>query len=193
MQRIWGTKQEESSSPLSCHDRTHRSCHREESVIANQHDVEDRRGAEQVINYQPEFAEASPEDPSPRQHIGHVQGNAEGTCNQRGPFPLRCRTLHGGCVCVCVPTTHHKPPRGTRRRRVGSFPPPRGRRSVLPGFGERVSGGRTDPRTDGPTDGRSPAQPGRRQESAAKFALRGRARASSRRSLNPASGLHFTY
>lgn len=88
MQRIGRIKQKESYSPPSCHDTTHRSCHREESVIANQHDVEDRRGAEQVINYQPEFAETSPEDPSPRQHIGHVQGNAEGTCNQRGPLAL---------------------------------------------------------------------------------------------------------
>lgn len=177
MQRIWRIKREESYSPLSCHDRTHRSCHREESVVANQYDVEDRRGAEQVINYQPEFAEASPEDPSPRQHIGHVQGNAEGTCNRRGPLALRCGSLYGGC------------PPGEPQAPGRVLPPPRkspapvcGRRSALParpgggssrgmsagdpGAAEGCRGGQeggTAGGDPGGAGGGTPEQPGRRQ------------------------------
>lgn len=109
-------KQGQSYSPLSCQARTHRSCHREEPVIADQHDVEDRGGAEQVINHQPEFAEASPEDPSPRQHIGHVQGNAEGTCNRRGPFTPQLGRPRG-------PGATSQGPRGRSAAAAGSARP----------------------------------------------------------------------
>lgn len=64
--------------------RTHSSGDGQEAVVADEHDVEDGRGAQQVVHHQPQLAETPAEGPAAGQHIGHIQWDAEGTCGGAG-------------------------------------------------------------------------------------------------------------
>lgn len=54
----------------------------DESVEADQDDVEDRGSAHQVVHHQPQLAQAPAEPPLARQHVGDVEGDAEAACGQ---------------------------------------------------------------------------------------------------------------
>lgn len=66
--------------------QTHSTGDRQEAVVADEHDVEDGRGAEQIVHHQPQLAEASAKGPAAGQHVGHIQRDAEGPCGRAGPW-----------------------------------------------------------------------------------------------------------
>lgn len=58
---------------------THRLCNRQEAVVANEDDVEDRRCAEKVVHDQPELAQSSAQHPPACECVRDVGWNAECT------------------------------------------------------------------------------------------------------------------
>ena len=59
---------------------THCSGDGEESVVADEDDVEDRGSTQQVVHEEPQLTESSAQHPAACQDVGDVYRDAEGTC-----------------------------------------------------------------------------------------------------------------
>lgn len=62
---------------------THCSGDWEETVVADEHDAEDRCGAEQVVGDQPQLAQPPTQSPPACQDVGDVDGDAKCPCTVR--------------------------------------------------------------------------------------------------------------
>lgn len=56
---------------------THRPGDRQEAIIADEDDVEDRSCAEEIIHHQPQLAQSTAQHPLPSEDVRDVHRNAE--------------------------------------------------------------------------------------------------------------------
>lgn len=61
----------------------HRSGDREETVVADEDDVEDGSGAEEVVHHQPELTQPSAQHPFACQDVGQIHRNTKGPCGKQ--------------------------------------------------------------------------------------------------------------
>lgn len=61
----------------------HRSGDREETVVADENDVEDGSGAEEVVHHQPELTQPSAQHPFACQDVGQIHWNTKGPCGKQ--------------------------------------------------------------------------------------------------------------
>lgn len=60
-----------------------RSGDREETVVADEDDVEDGSSAEEVVHHQPELTQPSAQHPFACQDVGQINWNTKGPCGEQ--------------------------------------------------------------------------------------------------------------